>query len=251
MNNRVEMSKVYYRVYKHRGETIVSRGTINEYGNFEPFNGSSPWMTGNPMYLMTLENGKVLCENERDIPKAIKMVEEGSAKVEKEVKSNTKYPSIEEAIKILQDGVHNYKDERYGISYGMALGALKACDELLKKSDGDKSIEETFNKLDSDVKKLLEDLALGKISISEYEQKIKELEQRATIYEFATTETEFNVIKHALARLQAHLNWKLGSERTRNGMPTLSFEERNAMIVERSAISELMQKMHMADMKGD
>lgn len=172
MKDRVEMSKVYYRVYKHRGETIVSRGTINEYGNFEPFNGSSPWMTGNPMYLMTLENGKVLCENERDIPKAIKMVEEGSAKVEKEVKSNTKCPSIEE------------------------------------------------------------------------------LEQRTTIYEFATTETEFNVIKHALARLQAQLNWRLDREWNRNGQ-ALSFEERNAMIIERSATSELIQKMLMVDMKGD
>ena len=250
MNNRVEMSKVYYRVYKHRGETIVSRGTINEYGNFEPFNGSSPWMTGNPRYLMTLENGKVLCEDERDIPKAIKMVEEGITKVEKEVKRNTKYPSIEEAIKLLQDGAHNHKDERYPIAYGMALGAMKALDEIFKKSNGEETIDERFNNLDSKVKKLLEDLALGKISISEYEQKIKELEQKATIYEFATTETEFNVIKHALARLQAQLNWRLDREWNRNGQ-ALSFEERNAMIIERAATSELIQKMRMVDMKGD
>lgn len=209
MKQAVKVGGIYYRVYKHQGKIMVSRGVIRESGTFEPFNGSSPWLIKNPMRTMSLENGKVLCINESDIPEAIEMVKNGGCgdyKVTCEPikRRDTKNPTIEEAIKLLEDGSHNYKKEGYDIAYGMALGALKACDELMKR-DGGKSLNEKYDELDSKVKGLLNKLATGEITIPEYEKEVKRLaeKQKNTTYDytFMVSADEFSAIKHALLNL--------------------------------------------------
>ncbi len=246
IRNAVKVGGIYYRVYKHRGEIQVSRGVITATGNFEPFSQSSPWMTQNPDYTLTLEHGKVLCENENDIPEAIEMVKKGEEKPKAEIKNNkpVKNPTIEEAIELLKDGAHNHKDERYEIAYGMALGALKAADELLKKAGCEKSVGEVYDSLPEKAKKIMNDLISGAITIAEYEQKIEELTRENAIkYEFSTTETEFNVIRHAVTRLKYTLDWRLNPDNRYRAQTPASNEERWAMETERAAARELIFRL--------
>ena len=242
----VRTGGIYYRVYKYHGEIMVSRGVITATGNFEPFNQSSPWLTQNPKYTMTLESGKVLCEIENDIPEAIEMVKNcGYESAKKGTnKKLVKNPTIEEAIELLKDGAHNHKDERYGIAYGMALGALKACDELLKKAGYEKTIEEAYDSLPERARKILNDLFCGNITISEYEAKIDELtREHAISYEFSTTETEFNVIRHAVSRLKTMLDIRLDPTHRYYGKQPLTTEERGTMETERAAARELIFRL--------
>lgn len=245
----VRTGGIYYRVYKHHGEIQVSRGVITATGNFEPFSQSSPWLTQNPKYTMTLESGKVLCEIENDIPEAIEMVKNsGYESAKKTDKKNTKNLTIEEALEILQDADLKYEDkkygEKYGISYGMALGALKACSELLNKAGADKTIEEAYDSLPEKARKILNDLFCGNITISEYEAKIDELtREHAISYEFSTTETEFNVIRHAVSRLKVMLDIRLDPAHRYYGKQPLTTEERWSMETERAAARELIFRL--------
>lgn len=245
IKSAVKVGNIYYRVYKHQGEIQVSRGIITATGNFEPFSQSSPWMTQNPNYTLTLEHGKVLCESENDIPEAIEMVKNnGYESAKKTDKKNAKNPTIEEAIELLKDGAHNHKDERYGIAYGMALGALKACGELLNKAGADKTIGEAYDSLPEKAKKILNDLFCGNITISEYEAKIDELtRENAISYEFSTTETEFHVIRHAVSNLKHTLDWRLSNDsRFKSAAPSTK-EERWRMETERAAARELLFRL--------